>query len=616
MRALVAAPGRWPRVLVAVACALILGMYLSNHDMGGDPDSPRGDGKYRPVLARGDGHMLYLMARSTALDGDWVFDNDLARFGDPWRAPVTKTGRKSIIHPVGPALVWTPLIWIAELGAVIANVFGADIQLHGYTLWHQRFVFLSSALFGFGAVLLGRRLARRVVGGAWAPSYAAAAVLLGTSLTYYATYMPSYSHAMDSFACAAFLCYWGETVGRRDWRRWVVLGVLLGIAALVRVQELAMGIVVALEIGVEVVKRPRQSLRWIAGGALALAVAMIVFVPQLVEWQLVFGSITELPQGKHYTRMNAPMIPELLWSSRNGWFTTTPIAYACVIGLGWLVARRRGIVVGGLVAVVVLQVYLNSTIQDWWGSAAFGQRRLCNVTLPLVVGLAALLSACGRLRVPIWVKHGVAAIVLGGFALWNVARVNELRSGASAPADLAPSHFAPDSVRGWVYDRVGNPLELPASLAFAIWHGVPMARWDRTVGNYPLMPPLDTLVDDSYLNARGEWKINSRGLDAYMTSGWGDVADKVRWTASDSATVLVPNLMPESQKLTLHLRARTTAHAVVRFDGDVVAESDLTDRMTPVSFVVDHMPLHTNELTIEGEPGAIGAGTLELAFAR
>ncbi|HEX4352090.1 MAG TPA: hypothetical protein VHZ95_04235, partial [Polyangiales bacterium] len=287
-----------PGLAVGLACGLVLAMYCTNHDMGGDPNGTRGDGHYRPVLARGDGHMLYLMARSTALDGDWVFDNDLARFGDPWNEPRTKTGRKSIVHPIGPALVWTPLIWIAEGAAVVANAFGAEIPLHGYTLWHQRFVFLSSVVFACGAVLLGRKLANQTIGGAWCSSYAAIAVLLGTSLTYYATYMPSYGHAMDAFACAAFLAYWAHTVGRCDRRRWMILGVLLGVAALIRVQEVAMGVVVATEIGASVYTgRTRSELaRWLVGGVLVLAVALVVFIPQLIEWHLVFGSITGLPQ--------------------------------------------------------------------------------------------------------------------------------------------------------------------------------------------------------------------------------------------------------------------------------------------------------------------------------
>src|SRR5580698_3932400 len=95
-RRLVAPAGRWPRLVVAAACALILALYGSNPSSD-DAAHPPGDGQYHPVLARGDGHLLYLMARSTALDGDWVFDNDLARFGDPWHAPMTSTGRKEMV---------------------------------------------------------------------------------------------------------------------------------------------------------------------------------------------------------------------------------------------------------------------------------------------------------------------------------------------------------------------------------------------------------------------------------------------------------------------------------------------------------------------------------------
>src|SRR6185503_1504055 len=111
LRAIAAPEGRRPRWLVLAACALVAVMYFTNQDMGGDPHTPRGDGVYRPVLARGDGHMMYLMARSTALDGDWRFNNDLGQFGDPWNQALGADGRKVIPHPIGPPLVWTPLIW-------------------------------------------------------------------------------------------------------------------------------------------------------------------------------------------------------------------------------------------------------------------------------------------------------------------------------------------------------------------------------------------------------------------------------------------------------------------------------------------------------------------------
>lgn len=634
LRAWLRSPGRGPRWSLLAACAVIVTMYCTNQDMGKQPDAPRGDGVYRPVLARGDGHMMYLMARSTALDLDWRFDNDLARFGDPWRQHVTATGRKAIAHPIGPSLVWTPLIWIAQAGAVVANVFGAGIELHGYTLWHQRFVFLTSALFACGAALLGAWLARRLFAGPWAAAYGAIAVLLGTSITYYGTYMPSYAHAMDAFACAAFLAYWAFTAGRSDRRRWLTLGILLGVATLVRVQELAMGVVVALEVVVEAVRR-RGGLAWWLGGALALAVALVVFIPQLLEWHIVFGKVTELPQGARYTRLEAPMIGELLFAPRNGWFSSTPIAYLGVIGLCCL-PRGRWLVAAGLLAAVAIQVYLNSTILDWWGSAAFGQRRLCNVTLPLVVGLAALLWRCSRLRLPRWAKHALALAILGSLVAWNLGRVGALRAGVAAPDALTPTccDRVPRPLRpvfSAIYQRIGNPFELPASAWFAVRHGVPLTRWDQIVGNYPLVPGLDTLLDDSLWRQRGAWRIGTVH-ELYLVDGFSRPAKgdrPLRWTTSPSATVLVPNLMPYGQALTLWLAPGGAHHATVRWNGDVVADADLAG-WTAVRFALPAIALHTNELTIEAPvapaaglppswpapPGPVGVavGDLELAF--
>jgi hypothetical protein len=612
-------PNRWPRLLMLAACMVVLGLYWTNDDMGGDPITPRGDGKYRPVLARGDGHMLYLMARSTALDGDWVFDNDLARFGDPWNEPLTPTGRKGIIHPIGTALVWTPLIWTAEAGAAVANVFGADIPLHGYTAWHQRFVFLSSVAFACGAVLLGLRLARRAIGGTWSPTYAAIAVLLGTSITYYATYMPSYSHAADAFACAAFFAYWAWTIGRDDVRRWLLLGLLLGIATLIRTQELALGIVVAIEVVTRLVSSLRardftSARRWLLGGMIALGVTAVVMIPQFVEWHVVFGSSTQLPQGSRYTRFEAPMVMELLFSRRSGWFATTPIAYAGVLGLFCLPRRSRLIAVG-LFSAIAIQVYLNSTILDWWGSSSFGQRRLCNVTLPIVVGLAALIWRIARLvtrywRVPHWLLHAVVIVTLGPCVATNYVHLSELKGGKGADSELLLTCCGnvPKPLRSTaqhIFDRVGNPFTFPANLIFALRHDVPIQRWDQTIGEYPMMPGMSDVRGDLLWQQRGIWRLGSPNRKPFLVSGWSApfvFKDRLyRITTARSATALVPNLMPYGQRIHLWLAPAGATQVRVRWNGDLIVDVPLPPGWSRISFVLPDIALHTNELTIESD---------------
>jgi hypothetical protein len=617
-------------VLLA-ACALIAILYCANSDMGGRPDAPRGTGEYLPVLARGDGHMTFLIARSMAFDFDWVFDNDLARFGDPWREPITATGRKAIVQTLGPALLWTPLLWLAQVGAVIGNTLGAGIELHGYTAWHQRIAFSSSVVLACFAVLLGRRAARALGCGPWASAYGAAAVLLGTSLTYYATHMPSYSHALDAGAAAGFLGYWALTIGRRDARRQLALGALLGLAMLVRAQAVGLAVVVAIEHGrgavAALVAAARaeqggvarrgalvEAAQWAGGAACIGAVAVVVFSPQLLAWHVVFGDALALPQGPRYTRLEAPMVGELLFSARNGWLATHPVAYAGLVGL-CVAPRRARWPAAGLLAAVAVQVLLSSAIVDWLGSAAFGQRRLCNLTLPLVVGVAALLSrvsaVAARLRVRPRARHAIAVAALAPLVAWNLREVIALRAGRPAPSEHRPTCCAriPAPLRGaaqWIYDRVGNPFQLPASAAFALAHDVPLKRWDELVGRYPIVPPWAQLADEQLTRHRGVWAIGERALDAAVVRGLSAPVRAperaARWTTGRAAKVLVPNLFPYGQRFALWVAPGGATRVTLRFEGEVVAAAELTG-WTRVVFELAAPPLHTNELVIESEPG-------------
>jgi hypothetical protein len=334
--------GVMPTIVLWVALAATAVMYCANDNVDPKLGEPRGDGVYRPALARGDGHMHFLITRSIVFDRDFDFDNDLALYGDPWAQPKTVTGKKNVMQQIGPSLVWAPVLALAHGVAVVANALGADIATHGYTLFHQRILFSTSVVFGWIAVVLGLIVARRLVGGRWGPVAASVAVLLGTTLTYYMTFMPSYAHAMDAAACAGFLAYWALTLGETRWRRYVWLGVLLGIATMVRVQDIAFGAVLALELAAAA-WRARDA-RPIARGALTLAITLVMFVPQLYVWNEYYGSWLTTPQGPGQMRYSHPMILELLFSSRNGWLSTHPIAYAGTIGLivGAIAGPRLG----------------------------------------------------------------------------------------------------------------------------------------------------------------------------------------------------------------------------------------------------------------------------------
>ena len=669
--------GLAPRLLVAAGFLTLALFYGCNTDMGGQPDKPRGDGVYRPVLARGDGHLMFLMARSLAYDGDLRFENDLSRFGDPFRPAEGWTKRPTIPHPIGPPLVWIPLLWTAQAGAVVANEFGAGIQLHGYTLWHQRIAFSSSVLAAFLAVGLGIAVGRRLLGSRWAPSYAGVAILLGTSLTYYATFMPSYSHALDAGGVAAFLAAWASTLGRWDLRRALLLGGLLGVAALMRTQELGLGVVVALEAALALfapppvlsggpVARPSPvgsspdgsptqdagttPWRWrarIAIVAVSIAlIALVVLIPQALAWNEMYGKFTSLPQGPGYTRPEHPMVLELLFSSRNGWFATHPLAYAGTLGLialaiaGPRLHPQARLVGCGFLGALALQVYLNSTIIDWWAQASFGQRRLCSMTLPLVVGLATWLHLAARLIARLRFRrvlgHAATVIGLGWFVWWNLAMMWPLHGGK--PAQFAAGPACCKRV-GWplrqlatpVYRTVGNPFALPASALFAWRHDVSLQQWDRVVGGYPWVPPLE-YTRDTLRGTSEMWRIGSPRHDEFAIHGFasGDLTRAIRWTTARTATFLVPNLIPEPLTLSLTVEPNlapgaATKAVIVRWNGKVVVDRSLAAE-TVVTWPIEG-DVGINELVVEaaidplserararGATAATGLGVIELRF--
>jgi hypothetical protein len=157
-----------------------------------------------------------------------------------------------------------------------------------------------------------------------------------------------------------------------------------------------------------------------------------------------------------------------------------------------------------------------------------------------------------------------------------------------------------------IYGWIGNPFELPASAWFAWRHGVPIQRWDQTVGNYPLVPQLDTLIGDELWAQRGAWRIGGGGIEPYLVSGWSAPVKggrPLRWTTAPSATVLVPNLMPNGQRMTLWLAPAGARRATVRWNGAIVADVELTG-WTAVRFDLPDIAVHTNELTIEAAPAA------------
>lgn len=622
---------RWPVALLFAAALVLLSHQYFTTIYHGDVDEPRGDGTYHPLVAVQDGHKMYLQAMSAVFDRDLDITDEVEAFGLPGYEWKTDSGRPVWPHAIGPILVWTPTLAAAHGASKLA---ADDVPSHGYTLFHQRFVFYTSVLAAWLAAFLGYRSARRLLGDTWAAPVAAIAILFGTNLSYYAVQRPDYGHALSAAACALFLASWVATWGDWRWRRFALLGALLGLAGLMRIANLGLGVVVAVEIGAHMLRPPEDgALRWrrdlglVARGAAAALVSLLAMTPQFLVWKYHYESgLFTPPHGGQYVHLGRPMLPEFLFSSHNGYLYTHPLAYA---SLGLFAVPRRWRALGlALFLAVSLQVYLNSCVWDWWGMGSYGARRMVGASFCVMIGLAAALQAGARLlrraRVPTWPRRALGVALCAWFVVWNQSYADASRSRRKSErlamcCDEVPERFA--ALAEPIYERIGNPFALPASLPFSWRHDVPVKTWEVAVtGKYAARPNHHEFREGKVRLTPYAWNIPGVNFDPWLAGGMGPrqsyrkvpegAPRNFRWTVAERGSVFLPLFLPTDYRVRVDVHANlapTDAPVTVGIDlnGEPLVEREVGFGWQTIHFTIpaERVVRGTNRLTFRAPAG-------------
>jgi hypothetical protein len=531
-----------------------------------------------------DGFYYFAYLRSLAFDRDVNFMNDyrmLGLGGKTYLFQPTRTGHAESAWTIGPAIVWSPFFAVGHVVASRLHARGLEVAADGTSFPYRQAVCVASLFYGLLGCWFAYRLTRRF----YPARLAASAVFLtvcGSFMAWYLVKEPTMTHASSMAAVAGFTWMWAATRERRSLASWALLGLLAGFMALIRWQNLLFALLPGLD-AVSALARAsrtgdRRAIRdTIAGSAAFLVGVLVGFLPQMLAWQAMYGSlIARSPVGPQ-VRWTDPHLADILWSARNGLFSTTPILYLGAIGLTAFAVARPAIGVPALLSVAVM-VYFNACIQDWWGSAGFGGRRF-DGTIPLfALGLAAFVDSAAR----VVRRHATAAILslLALLAVWNAALMGAAQSGAvhigeSLAFDRAWSAQA-HVVHGWF----GNPFTYPASLLFALRNGVTPADYDTLGTNRFLGDPLqpygrvDLGLDDDWLLGEG-WHAAER--EGPVTFRWAASLATLRLPLDHAAPLRVqvrlhafgyPGAPPQS--LTLSANGRSCAPLPVPADWQTV----------------------------------------------
>jgi hypothetical protein len=310
----------------------------------------------------------------------------------------------------------------------------------------------------------------------------------------------------------------------RSTRQWAVLGAVAGFMTLIRWQNALFALLPACDALVLLWSAVRSSdraafTRTIRAGLLFTACATAAFLPQMLAWKAIYGSYLAVSPVGPQILWSDPHLVDILWSSRNGLFSWSPVLYIGAAGLVVFAVSQPGVGVPIAIALAVM-VYFNASIQDWWGSAGFGGRRFDGTIPFFCLGFAVFAARAVEVtrRHPLRVVTAAAGLLVA----WNLALMSAAQEGAFAigmPVSFGDTAAAQARV---LHRWIGNPFTYPASLAFALRNGVWPSDYDllsanrflgdvsRPYGRIDIGADDQLLLRDGWMNAEQEGAVTFR----------------------------------------------------------------------------------------------------------
>lgn len=381
-----------------------------------------------PKIRGADEIEYFSYLRSLAFDRDVDFANEYRHFHDRdpqglagFRATFLErrepaTGRPINFAPMGSALFWAPFFGLAHLGVIAARALGAEVAADGFSRPYVAAVCFASAAYAFAGLLLVHDLVRRATGASdRAATATSLALWFGTPLLYYVTVAPAFSHAVSFFAVTLLLWTWLRLRDRDPGLGTCALvGLVGGLAGLVREQD-------ALFLAVPALDLAWRGLRTggLAGAvprvAVMAAASIAAFVPQMLAYRALNGTYGPSKLVARKMTWSSPHFLEVLFDPAHGLFLWTPLLLAAAFGLVAWVRTRHDSFAFGLVGALLLQAWINGSLESWTQAGAFGSRRFVSTTAVFACGLAVLFSGAERRGAP---RPAAALLVL--LAAWNL----------------------------------------------------------------------------------------------------------------------------------------------------------------------------------------------------
>jgi hypothetical protein len=385
---------------------------------------------------RGDGVGYYAYARSLLIERrldfrkDWLAANTSFRMGrvavdgNILPSEFTSTGYLNNHFSIGPAILWFPFLLAAQVFVDMNHALGGHIPADGYSFPYLLAMALGTAIYGFLALWISFRVAKKYVPEKWA-FLATIGIWFASSFPVYMYFNPSWSHAHSAFAVALFFWYWDRTRGERTWLQWIILGAISGLMMDVYYINAVLLVVPLLESVVHYWKNLKSHQTaavktLFLQNVLFTLVILVTFLPTLIVKHIIYGSYLNLGYTEPWNFLS-PALLKVCFSSEHGLFSWTPIIGLAIIGL-FLLRRHDQMMSLCVLAAFALYLYAIGCYADWAGISSFGNRFFVSLTSVFILGLAAFFDWLGFT----WTERSAAVLAKSLTAVlivWNLGLI-------------------------------------------------------------------------------------------------------------------------------------------------------------------------------------------------
>ena len=385
---------------------------------------------------RGDGVGYYAFVRSLLIEHDLDFKKDWLAANTSFRmgrvdtngtiasGQYTSTGHLDNHFSIGPAILWSPFLVTAHLVVLSYDALGGHVSADGYSEPYILAMALGTAFYGFLAIWISFRLARKYLPEQWA-FWGALGIWFASSLPVYMYFNPSWSHAHSAFMVALFVWYWDHTRATRTFLQWALLGLIAGLMMDVYYPNAVLLLFPLLESLGRLWKgssdaQPNPFSHIFLGNVIFAGAALVAFLPTLITKKIIYGSYLSFGYAERWF-WNSPALLKVCFSAEHGLISWTPIVAFAVVGMILLRQHDRNL---GLYSISCFAAYLYviGCYQDWHGLASFGNRFFVSLTVLFILGLSSVFAWLARVwnsrRATIFVPTATAALIL-----WNMGLI-------------------------------------------------------------------------------------------------------------------------------------------------------------------------------------------------